>query len=245
MPANHRHLKLNQSVFRNAATKRAFNRRLFSEVAPAYDRVTAWLSFGQDATWKKLLARSLPATVHPAILDLACGTGDITLALAARYPAGRVLGMDLNPAMLERARLRCENSRISLRLGDMNRTGLKSGEFDFVTGGYALRNAPDLKNTLKEIYRLLKKGGRGAFLDFSKSPQPSLQAISLGLLKFWGSLWGLILHGNPDIYAYLAESLRHFPDRAQFKHLLAETGFRVVSSRILFFGFIELVVFEK
>jgi demethylmenaquinone methyltransferase/2-methoxy-6-polyprenyl-1,4-benzoquinol methylase len=245
VPRKNQLLKLDQVKFREADNKRAFNLRLFDEVAPAYDRVTAWLSFGQDAVWKRLLVRTLPEIPRPAILDLACGTGDIALALTARFPAGRVVGLDLNPTMLACARNRPGIERVSLQLGDMNHTGFKAHEFDIITGGYALRNAPDLKSTLAEIHRVLKPGGRCAFLDFSKSPQWFVQKLSLGLLKFWGGLWGFVMHGNPDIYAYLAESLRHFPDRVQLRRMLAAAGFRNIASQVLFFGFIELVVFEK
>jgi len=240
-----RKIKLDSVDFENAANKRAFNRGLFDQVAPAYDRVTVWLSFGRDAAWKKMLVKMLPEAPCPAVLDLACGTADLTLALDARFPAGRVVGLDLNPSMLAYARKRPGVEKVSLCLGDMNHTGFKTGEFDIITGGYALRNAPDLKSTLAEIHRVLKKGGFCAFLDFSKSPRPWLQALSLALLKFWGGIWGRILHGNPDIYAYLAESLRHFPDRRQLRRMLAAAGFCEITSRVLFFGFIELVTFEK
>ena len=240
-----RKIKLDSVDFDNPADKREYNRDLFDEVAPAYDRVTFWLSFGRDAAWKKMLIKSLPEVPRPAVLDLACGTADLTLALASRYPAGRVVGLDLNPTMLAHARNRSGIERVSLCLGDMNHTGFKTGEFDIITGGYALRNAPDLESTLAEIYRVLKKGGCCAFLDFSKSPQPLIQALSLTLLKFWGGIWGRIMHGNPDIYAYLAESLRHFPDRVQLGQLLTQAGFGKLSTRVLFFGFIGLITCEK
>jgi ubiquinone/menaquinone biosynthesis methyltransferase len=245
VPEKPRAFKLNDVNFRNPAQKRGSNRVLFHTVAPAYDRVTPWLSWGRDAAWKKLLVQSLPALRRPAILDLACGTGDIALALAGRYPQARVTGLDLSGAMLALAQERCREAHIAFRQGDMSKTGFPGGQFDLITGGYALRNAPDLKGALAEIHRLLKKGGRGAFLDFSKSPHPWMQSVSLALLRVWGAWWGWVFHRNPDIYAYLAESLRHFPDRVALRRLLAEAGFKVTASRVLFFGFIELVVFEK
>ncbi|TVR67707.1 MAG: methyltransferase domain-containing protein, partial [Spirochaetaceae bacterium] len=92
--------------------KLRYNRRLFAVVAPRYDLVTRLLSLGRDAAWKRMLLEMLPPDQEwsradagrPAVLDLACGTGDITVLLARRYPRGAVLGLDLTEEMLVRAR---------------------------------------------------------------------------------------------------------------------------------------------
>ena len=116
---------------------------------------------------------------------------------------------------------------------------------DIVTGGYALRNAPDLNQTLDEIDRILKPGGYAAFLDFSKPDHKAGQAVSHGLLKFWGGLWGLILHGNPHVYGYIADSLALFPDRIALKNRFAERGFTLLDSHPFYGGLLEAVVFRK
>ena len=214
-------------------------------VAPVYQFVTKALSFGRDSAWKRKLIQCLPAMKNPHCLDLACGTGDITCALAEKYSGGSIIGLDINEKMLTLAKTKSTFSNVRFILGDMSQTGFEDDRFDLITGGYALRNAPSIPETLKEVFRILKPGGYCALLDFSKSRRPWLQTVSLSILTIWGGLWGLILHGNPDIYAYIAKSLKYFPDRVALKGLLAETGFKNISSRLLFFGFLEIITFEK
>ena len=229
------------------ASKRDYNRRVFRAVAPRYAAVTWLLSFGWDALWKRSLVARLPhrppetrRTRRVRALDLACGTGDLTRLLARRYPGGRVEGLDLSPAMLARARRRRGPENVSYRLGDLHRLPYPAASFDLVTGGYALRNAPDLRRSLREVRRVLRPGGTAAFLDFNRSPRPWLGRLQVLALRWWGGLWGRLLHGNPEVYAYIAETLALFPDRARFEALLGELGFRRVRSRLPPGGFVSL-----
>jgi ubiquinone/menaquinone biosynthesis methyltransferase len=236
--------KLKNLNFSDPAEKAEYNRAIFTQIAPVYGFLTIVLSFGRDSAWKKKLMGLLPEAKAPTCLDLACGPGDITLALARKYPRGVIVGLDLTPAMLGKAAPGLYPN-VQFVQADMNHTGFEKDHFDIITGGYALRNAPGIPQALQEIRRILKPGGRAFFLDFSKSPSRLVSAINLFVLKFWGSLWGILLHGNPDIYAYIAESLRHFPDRTEFHGWLEQAGFRNISERMLFFGMLSIVSFEK
>ena len=227
------------------ATKQDFNRSMFSEVAPRYDFITKALSFGRDAAWKQKLIAGLPASEAPVCLDLASGTGDLTRMLADRYPQGTVTGLDLTPAMLERARKRTTSLSVNYIEGTMAALPFETGSADVVTGGYALRNAPHLNQTLDEIYRVLRPGGVAAFLDFSKPRNGIGQWLSGFLLKFWGGLWGLLLHGNPDVYGYLADSLKLYPDRIELRARFSGRGFILLQSRCFFGGLVEIAVFQK
>jgi len=228
-----------------AARKRHLNERLFTTVAPRYDFITRLLSFNRDRIWKRHLVNALPELPDPVCLDLACGTGDLTLLLADQYPGGDILGLDLTPSMLELARARVARPQVRFQLGDMARTGLEPGSVDLVTGGYALRNAGDLAETLREVHRVLRPGGRADFLDFSKPPGRAGQAVSHFLLKLWGGFWGLVLHRNPDVYGYIADSLKTFPDRRQLAAELEAAGLRVHAARRFFFGLVEWVTVVK
>jgi demethylmenaquinone methyltransferase/2-methoxy-6-polyprenyl-1,4-benzoquinol methylase len=253
---------------RRPASKREYNRRVFQAVAPRYGAVTRLLSFGMDTLWKRALVRRLPAGqaagwpgtgaarpgtgasrpqsgVSPRALDLACGTGDLSLLLARRFPGARIDGLDLSPAMIARARRRPGAGGVCFRIGDLSRLPYPAASFRLVTGGYALRNAPDLSKSLREVFRVLKKGGTAAFLDFNRSPVPWRGRLQVRLLAVWGGLWGLLLHGNPEVYAYIAESLALFPDRARFEALLEELGFRRVRSRLPPGGFVSLTFAVK
>lgn len=224
---------------------RDLNRGLFTLIASRYDEATRFLSLGRDACWKDRLVARLPGLVAPVCLDLACGTGDITRRLAAKYPGGAVIGLDLTEAMLDRARHHGQPPTVRYVTGDMGATGLPDGSVDVVTGAYALRNAGDLTGTLREVWRVLKPGGIAVFLDFSKPANPWGQRIGQGILRVWGGLWGWLLHRDPRVYIYIADSLRRHPDRRQLAALLDAAGFDVRHSCRAFGGLIECLTLEK
>ncbi len=128
---------------------------------------------------------------------------------------------------------------------DMLETGFNGDSFDIITGGYALRNAPDINSAINEIYRLLKTGGVSYFLDFSKSSNLILQKLQLFFLKLWGAICGIILHGNPDIYVYISKSLKHFPDNKKLIQMMKDAGFINIKMKFLFFGFLYILSSEK
>lgn len=230
---------------RTPDSKRAYNELLFAEVARRYDLVTRALSFGRDQAWKRALLDSLPVGGAPACVDLACGTGDVSFALAERYPAGTVCGVDLTPEMLAIAEARNHFPNVRLELGDMHHLAFPSDSIDVVTGSYALRNAPSLTVALAEVHRVLRHGGTAAFLDFSNSPHWLWKRLTFAALYVWGSLWGLLLHRQAAVYAYIATSLWHFPDRESLRAELTDAGFTEVFSRRFFCGTLELITVRK
>lgn len=229
------------------ARKLHYNRRLFSVVAPRYDVVTRLLSWGRDQAWKRWLVKHVPVVPpHGLVVDLACGTGDITRRCARRFAEARVLGCDASMEMLREGRRRGEGSAVPEHaLADMSALPLRDQTVNVVTGGYALRNAPDLERTLSDVARVLIPGGSAAFLDFSRSPRPAVWRAQYTVLRAWGALWGIILHGNPHIYTYIAHSLATFPDRTRLRELMRHSGLQVVRSRKFFMGFAEAVVCRK
>jgi ubiquinone/menaquinone biosynthesis C-methylase UbiE len=230
-------------------------------------------------------AVSAVSSYAPDCLDIACGTGDITFRLAAKYPDSKIVGIDVTEEMLDLARSRlrsssvgcaarfggvgCQSSfntqplddrryeprnrnrftqtseNIAFAIGDMCRMNFADNSFDIVTAGYALRNAPDLEQALIEIRRVMKPGATAAILDFSKSPNVYWQKIQDLLLRFWGGFWGILLHRNPQLYTYIAASLRQFPDSITLKQLIKNLGFTNIRSRKHFLGFTETILFQK
>lgn len=246
------HLPSDETDFLSVpAAKREYNEILFAEVARRYDLVTRALSLGRDQAWKRALLASLPGAdatppgPTPVCVDLACGTGDVTFALAARYPHGTVCGIDLTPEMLAIARSRNRCRQVTLEQGDMHRLPFASDSVDIVTGSYALRNAPALSVALQEVHRVLRPGGTAAFLDFSKSPHWLWQRLTYGVLYAWGAFWGLLLHRQPAVYAYIAKSLWHFPDRVALRRQLSHAGFTERSSRSFYGGTLEMITVTK
>jgi demethylmenaquinone methyltransferase/2-methoxy-6-polyprenyl-1,4-benzoquinol methylase len=191
------------------------------------------------------LVAVLPSVQAPLCLDLACGTGDIAFLLARRYAHAPIIGIDITDAMLNRARRRNRFPHVRFVNQDMGCLDFPEETFDIVTGGYALRNAPDLEGTITEICRVLKMNGVCAFVDFSKPSGRLAQLTEYWLLKVWTGFWGMLLHRNPEVYGYIAESLRLYPDRDKLRHILALNGLTMMSSRLYFFGIIESFVAKK
>jgi len=229
----------------SADKKRYYNEKLFTEVAPRYDFITRALSIWRDASWKREMVGNLPHQDAPLCVDLACGTGDIAFLLSKKYPAGRILGIDITEEMLVLARGRNSYPNVDFSNSDMATLSVESSSVDIVTGGYALRNAPDLGVALREINRVLRPGGYAAFLDFSRPSQQALQRLQYFILKAWTGFWGLVLHRNHEVYSYIAESLQRYPNRRVLRLQLESEGFVLAHTCLHFFGMIEVLIARK
>ena len=232
-----------RSAFDSPDSKRRYNRQLFSTIADRYDLITAVLSYGQDARWKRRLVAEAGVTGDDRALDLACGTGDIAFAVAAE--GARTVGLDLTFRMLELAKAKpVPVSRfpvpVTLLAGDMTRLPFATSTFNLVTTGYGLRNVPDLRVAIVEIARVLKPGGRLLSLDFNRPQSALIRAAYLSYLTVVGSVLGWILHGDPDTYRYIAASLQRYPGANGVADLLKDSGFTNVRVIPLLFGFMSL-----
>jgi len=226
--------------------KRVYNEEHFTEAAPEYDRATRMLSLGGDAAWKRRLIEAIPPLPKPECLDLACGTGDICFLLAEKFNDSNIQGLDLTQEMLRFADIRNTfGTRVSFQQGDMGELPQADASIDLVTGSYALRNAPDLDQALREIHRVLRPSSYAAFLDFSKSDSILMQKIQFHLLKFWGSFCGWWFHRNRAVHGYISESLRVWPTRTQLHKQLSEHGFDVIRAESFYGGMVELTLVRK
>lgn len=149
--------------------------RLFAPIAGSYDRYAALFSFGQDPRWRRFLVERIPAAPGDKVLDVACGTGAISLALARRYGCS-VVGLDQSAEMLEAGRRRVDEAglagRIRMEEGSAEALPYDDASFDHVTSGYLLRYVADPAATLRGLARVVRPGGRIAALDFGVPPGP-------------------------------------------------------------------------
>jgi demethylmenaquinone methyltransferase / 2-methoxy-6-polyprenyl-1,4-benzoquinol methylase len=213
-----------QRRFSSPETKRQYVRGLFATIADRYDLITVLLSGGLDRRWKAKLVAAIDGSDRQRVLDLACGTGDIAFAVAAR--GSRVVGLDITHRMLQLASGKPQASRrVSFVTGDMMALPFPDASFDVITTGYGLRNVPDLGGALREMHRVLRPGGRMLALDFDKPANPAVRAIYLTYLTVVGSALGWILHRDPDTYRYIPESIRRYPGAAGVSTLAERAGF--------------------
>ena len=215
-----------ERVFDSPDAKLAYNRRLFTTIAPRYDLITRLLSYGQDARWKSRVAEIVRTEGKTGrLLDLACGTGDIAWALAPH--ARQVVGLDLTTAMLRQAEGRRQKAEepVGWVCGDMTRLPFADASFEVVTAGYGLRNVPVLEAAVAEIARVLAPGGLFVSLDFNRPESPLMRAVYLGYLTVVGSAMGLALHGDADTYRYIPHSIRRYPGASGVAGMLRAGGF--------------------
>ena len=212
------------SAFDSPDTKSRYVRRLFSTIADRYDLITVLLSYGQDRRWKRRLVSLAPIRPGVRVLDLACGTGDITYALSDAG-AGSV-GLDITPRMVEIARgKRQPGSPPEFLVGDMMALPFRDATFDVVTTGYGIRNVPVIAVALAEIARVLRPGGVFLSLDFDRPSNPLVRAVYLAYLTLVGSTLGFALHGDPDTYRYIPESIRRYPGAEGVSAIARASGF--------------------
>jgi ubiquinone/menaquinone biosynthesis methyltransferase len=201
--------------------KKRYVRRLFATIADRYDLITVLLSYGLDRRWKDRLIALAAITSDDCVLDVACGTGDI--CLRARRRARFTVGLDVTFKMLVHASAKMGSRH--LVAGDIQELPFPSSSFTVVTAGYGLRNVPDIQLAIDEIARVLAPRGRLLSLDFNRPAQPALRALYLAYLTLVGSVLGVVLHGDPDTYRYIPESIRNYPGAEGVATLLAERGF--------------------
>ena len=227
-----------RTAFDNPETKRRHVRELFATIADRYDLITAVLSYGQDAKWKKKLVSIADVRPGERALDLAAGTGDIAFAIASR--GAKTIGLDITHRMLLLAR--SKSAAVTFITGDMTHLPLRPASFDLVTTGYGLRNVPDLGTAIDEIARVLRPGGRLLSLDFNNPGNAIVRAVYLAYLTVVGSMLGWVLHRDPDTYRYIPASIRRYAGARGVADLLASRGFDHVTVIPLLFGLMSLHV---
>jgi ubiquinone/menaquinone biosynthesis methyltransferase len=225
--------------------KRQYVRGLFATIADRYDLITILLSYGQDRRWKQRLANLASVTGETRALDLACGTGDIAFELAKR--GAHAVGLDITHRMLQLAAAKpvAGGYPVAFVGGDMMALPFPDHAFDLVTTGYGLRNVPELPAALKEISRVLAPGGRLLSLDFDKPSHPLVRRFYLAYLTVVGSTLGAVLHGDPDTYRYIPESIRRYPGAAGVCRMARAAGFRNCDHQTVLGGLMAIHFAQK
>lgn len=232
-----------ERAFETPDAKRAHVRELFDTIAPKYDLITRLLSFDRDRYWKRRLIDLAGVRDGQAVVDLACGTGDLALLAAGR--GASVVGLDIVPAMIRLARARPGSAGVRWLVGDMGRLPIAGESADVVLTGYGLRNVPDLPATLAEIHRVLRAGGTLGALDFERPESAWVRRVYLTYLRTVGGLLGRMLHGDPDTYRYIPASLERYPGARAVARMLRDAGFQEVSHRPVFAGFMAIHIARK
>jgi len=212
----------------DAAAERV--RGIFDSIAPSYDLLNHLLSMGLDRHWWARSARAFQSTLQDPkarVLDLCCGTGDMTSALLALRPtpAEPITGLDFSTEMLTRARRKYSAANALWVEGDAMQLPYADASFDLVTSAFGFRNLTNYSAGLAEIYRVLKPGGHIGILDCNQ-PNGVSGALYTLYFRYGLPLIGGLISGDWAAYRYLPASVARFPRPPRMLTMLSDAGFR-------------------
>jgi demethylmenaquinone methyltransferase/2-methoxy-6-polyprenyl-1,4-benzoquinol methylase len=201
---------------------------MFDNIAPKYDFLNHFLSFGIDKVWRRRAIRLLMKHSPSDILDVATGTGDFAIE-SLKTGAQRITGIDISEEMLAVGKAKVEklglSQRIMLQKGDSEKLVFLDNSFDAVTVAFGVRNFENLSKGIDELFRVLKPGGIVCVLEFSKPMRfPVKQLYSFYSFYILPGI-GRLFSKDKSAYRYLPESVERFPDGKEFLKVLKESGF--------------------
>ncbi len=237
---------MGNAYYASDATRAAKVHTLFARIAPRYDLINDLQSFGLHRLWKRRLVRFAGARIGLRAIDLCCGTGDVGFALART--GAEVTGLDFSEEMLAVAKQRKSSGdpgKIEFLHGDALKIPFPDAHFDIVTMSYGLRNLADFAGGLREMHRVVRPGGRIVILDFGKPPNRLWRSLYFGYLRFAVPIFGRLFCGDAAAYAYILESLQHYPGQEGVSAVLRELGCANVRVTNLLGGVMSLNYADK
>lgn len=220
-------------------------RAMFSRIARRYDLLNHLLSANVDRRWRRLVAaRVAEHASHDGarVLDVACGTGDLSLTISERAERAEVTGLDFCRPMLDVARRKADERRRAIPFveGDALALPFDEGTFDAVTIAFGLRNLASVERGLGELFRVGKPGGLVCVLEFSRPVVPVLRELfGFYFTRVLPRVGGMV-SGSRGAYEYLPDSVSRFPDQPGLAELMRAAGFERVGYKNLTGGIAAL-----
>lgn len=225
--------------------------QLFDKIAPDYDRLNHLLSLNVDKSWRRKALKWIVDISKPQnILDLACGTGDFSIAIARKVSDGTTItGFDLSAEMLkimtEKVKEAGVEHIISTKQGNGETLPFDDFSFDRVTIAFGIRNFEHREKALQEILRVLKPAGRLVILELSVPSLPVFREIyNLYFTKILPTIGGII-SGSKEEYHYLPASVIKFPGKDEWMGIMSDCGFINVQHKSFSAGICRMYIGEK
>lgn len=224
---------------------------MFDNIADSYDSLNHIMSLNVDKVWR---ARAIRKVIDPEreqkIMDLACGTGDFSIAIAKRMaPGSSVVGVDLSEGMLAVMKTKVEaeglSDRISIEQGEGELLRFADNSFDVVTIAFGIRNFENRQQGLREMLRVLKPGGKLCILELSEPANPVVRWFyELYFTKVMPLIGGMI-SGNKAAYNYLPASVINFPQKKEWLGIMHECGFDNATHKAFTLGLCRMYIGVK
>lgn len=216
-----------------------YNRQFFDRLAPKYDTINEFLSFGMHRRFKRRAIRNAGIGPGQKILDICTGSGDIAIMIAREFPTSQIIGVDLSDRMLEIAKNRAAGLRnLTFEKADALKLPFADRTFDVVFMGFGLRNLDNLQKGILEMARITKAGGRISSLDLGKPQGAFLKSVySTYFLHVVPFLGAAFFHRNElNSFSYLAESSKYYPPQEELVGIFQELGLEDVKNFDFMFG---------
>jgi len=225
----------------NLQQKKGLVKNVFDTVYNKYDLMNDFMSFGVHRYWKRELIRLINPSASDTLVDVACGTGDIAKLFSdVNQNQSKILCVDFNRKMLSEGKKRLKNyENIKWKLSNAENLHLPSNSFDFYTISFGLRNTKNINKSIKEAYRVLKKGGRFFCLEFSKIQNQNLEILYKNYSKFIPTI-GKIIVGESKPYEYLIKSIENFINQEELIEILRKNKFYKSSYKNLSGGIVSI-----
>lgn len=239
---------MQQDNISNNQGKKEYVRTMFNDIASKYDFLNHFLSLNIDYLWRKNVINVLKPLKPKLILDVATGTADLALQATTLQPE-KIIGIDISEEMLKIGQKKIfdknKESVIQLINADSENMPLESDYFDACMVAFGVRNFENLKQGLKEMYRVLKPNAVLVVLEFSKPAKFPVKQFYNFYFKRILPVLGKLISKNDNAYMYLPESVNQFPDGESFTAILAEIGFKNLEIRKQSFGIASIYVGVK
>ena len=212
---------------------------MFNLIANKYDLINNIMSFGTQKYIKYKSIKNLKIKPHDKIIDLCCGTGDLSVLINQIEPQAGVTGIDFSDNMLDIARKKKHAGKIQYFQGDVTNLPYSDNTFDFAVMGFGLRNIQNAEKAVEEAYRILKPGGCFMHLDFGK------KNLLNKLYNLTTPFIARLLTENFSAYSYLIKSKQNFPEPDDLIKDFESKGFKLKKRQDFLFGVISMQVMVK
>ena len=221
--------------------KKGLVENVFNEVFDKYDVMNDFMSLGIHRIWKKNFIQTMNPSKNKSLIDVACGTGDIAnLYIKYTNQNSKILCIDPNIKMINKAKKKLTYYKnIKWKVAHAEILKINSDSYDFYTISFGLRNTKNIDKSLKEAYRVLKKGGRFMCLEFSKIENLNLELIYKNYSKLIPKI-GEIIVGNREPYKYLVKSIENFVNQKELLDLMKKNNFKKCTYRNLSGGIVAI-----